>query len=396
MPTKKNLVIEINSEIRDALIEEGAQDAYKCYQCGKCSSVCPWFQVGTYEFPVHRLGIETLLGLLASSEEKEELAREVDRIYRCVGCEACIEQCPLGVNIPAILRAARRILVDFGSYPDTLKSVVQKLKNVGNPLGEPPEKRGDWARPLDLKYYNQEMEYLYFPCCIPAYDSRLQNVARSTAQLLRTAGVSFGILGEKENCCGEALRRIGAEKVYQELAKRNIELFRQNDVKKVITTSPHCYTTFKNEYPEFGGEFEIFHITQILARLLAEGKIVPGRRFEKKVVYHDPCTLGRQNGIYEEPRAVLRSIPGLELLEVEEFCRNLSLCCGAGGGALWQDWDKDERIADVRVNQLLETGAEVIAVACPYCLQMFEETLKSMGREIPVLAVSEILYEVTK
>ncbi len=393
MAAKKSVTIEINSEIRDALIEEGARDAYKCYQCGKCSSICPWFQVGTYEFPVHRLGEETLLGLLASSEEKDELAREVDKIYRCVGCEACIDQCPLGVNIPKILRAARRILVDFGSYPETLKSVVQKLRNVANPLGESPERRGDWSSELNVPNYDSRLEYLYFSGCLPAYDVRLKKVANATVRLLQLAGVTFGILGEKENCCGEAVRRIGAEKVYQELTKRNIEVFNAVGVKKIITTSPHCYTTFKKEYPDFGGVFEVFHITQILARLIVEKKIVPQKAFKKKVVYHDPCTLGRQNSIYEEPRIVLRSIPELELVEVENFNHNLSVCCGAGSGGLWQDWQRDERIAEVRVNQLLATGAEVIAVACPYCLQMFEETIKSMGKTTPVLSVSEILYE---
>nr|MQY79167.1 4Fe-4S dicluster domain-containing protein [Bacteroidota bacterium] len=160
---KKSLVIEINTEIRDALIEEGAEDIYKCIQCGKCASICPWFQVGTYDFPVFRFPVETALGIVASSEEKEELAEEVVKIYRCVGCEACVDQCPHGINIPNILRAARRILVDFGSYPETLKFIVLKIKNVGNPLGEPREKRADWAKDLNVPRFSADIEYLYFP-----------------------------------------------------------------------------------------------------------------------------------------------------------------------------------------------------------------------------------------
>jgi Fe-S oxidoreductase len=355
--------------------------------------VCPWFQVGTYEFLVFRFPLETVLGLIASSEEKEELAKDVDKIYRCVGCEACVEQCPLGVKIPDILRSARRILVDFGSYPETLKSVVQKVRNVGNPLGEPRENRGDWAKELNVNTYSPDMELLYFPCCVPAYDARIQKMAKSTALILQKSGISFGILGDKESCCGEAIRRAGAEKVFTEAARSNINVFEEAGVRQVLVSSPHCYVTFKNEYPDLGARFEPLHTTQYLWQLIDEGRIRPDKEFKKKVVYHDPCTLGRQSGIYEEPRKILKSIPGLELLEVEEFSRNLSVCCGAGSGGLWIDWPVGERMADIRIKQLVDTGAEVIAVACPYCLQMFEETVKSMNLDIPVMDVTEILCE---
>lgn len=393
MANKKNIVAEFNPEIRDALIEEGAIDAYKCFQCGKCASVCPWFQVGTYEFLVFRFPMETVLGLIASSEDKEELAKEVDKIYRCVGCEACVDQCPLGVNMPNILRSARRILVDFGSYPETLKSVVLKIKNVGNPLGEPREKRADWAKEAGVDEFKSGMDLLYFPCCVPAYDARIQGVARATAYLLQHANVSFGILGSQESCCGEAIRRVGAEAVYKETAQSNIKNFQAAGVQRILVSSPHCYVTFKKEYPELGGSFDAVHVTEYFGQLIEQGKIQPGKVFNHKVVYHDPCTLGRQSGIYDAPRNILRSIPGLELVEVEEFSRNLSLCCGAGSGALWIDWPKGERMADIRIRQLVDTGAEVIAVACPYCLQMFEETVKAMNLDIKVMDVCEILRE---
>ena len=393
MANKKSIVVEINPEIRDALVEMGAVDAYKCYQCGKCASVCPWFQVGTYEFLVFRFPLETVLGLIASSEDKDELAREVDKIYRCVGCEACVDQCPLGVKMPHILRSARRILVDFGSYPENLKSVVQKIHNVGNPLGEPRENRGDWAKDSGVGDYSKDMEMLYFACCLPSYNNRIRNVAKSTAGLLKRAGVSFGILGQKESCCGEAIRRVGAEKIFEETARSNIESFKEADVKRVLVSSPHCLVTFQKEYPDFGGEFKAVHTTEFLWDCIERGKIVPKKSLKKKVVYHDPCTLGRQSGIYDPPRNILKSIPGLELLEVEDFSRNLSLCCGAGSGALWIDWPKGERMADIRVKQLVDTGAEIIAVACPYCLQMFEETVKAMNLDIEVKDVSELLYD---
>ena len=390
---KKILKEEINDEIREVLIEEGAEDIYKCYQCGICTSICPWFQVDLYDFPVYRFSLETAMGMVASSEDKDELAAEIDKIYRCVGCEACLTQCPHGIDTPKILRAARRLLVDFGSYPETLKSTVQKIKNVGNPLGEPAEKRADWAIDLNVPKFQEGMDYLYFPCCLPAYDSRIQSVAKATAKILQQYNISFGILGEKERCCGEAIRKVGAEKVFTEVCKTNIKEFSVSGVKNVLVSSPHCFTTFKNEYPKFGADFETLHITQFLSKLIDEGTIKPSKEFNKKVVYHDPCTLGRKNGVYEEPRNILQSIPGLELVEVENFNRNLSVCCGAGSGGLWMEWEKNERIADVRLKQLIETGADVIAVACPYCLQMFEETLKSMNSEIEVMDVTEILYE---
>ncbi|MBE0432203.1 (Fe-S)-binding protein [candidate division WOR-3 bacterium] len=393
MAKNKKIVVDINPEIRDVLVEMGAVDIYKCYQCGKCASACPWFQVGTYDFPVFRYPLETALGLVASSEEKEDLAKEVDKLYRCVGCEACVDQCPLGVDIPDILRAARRILLDFGCYPEPLKSVVQKIRNVGNPLGEPREKRADWAGDLDISAFQTHMEILYFPCCIPSYDARIQNVARSTARVLKKGGVPFGILGAKEQCCGEAIRRVGAESVYQEAAKANIRSFEAAGVRRVLVSSPHCLVTFKNEYPELGSSVEAIHATEYLWPLIEQGRLKPAKSVNKKVVYHDPCTLGRQCGIYDAPRKILRSIPGLALLEVEDFAREFSLCCGAGSGALWLDWPKGERIADVRIKQLVDTGAEVIAVACPYCLQMFEETVKAMNLNIPVMDVTEILYE---
>jgi Fe-S oxidoreductase len=349
--------------------------------------------VGTYDFPIFRLSLEAALGMIAATEDKDELAREVDKIYRCVGCEACVDQCPHGVDIPSIFRAGRRLLVDFGSYPEVLKGIVQKIHNVGNPLGESREKRADWAKEIDVPRYEKGVEHLYFPCCIPSYDPRLKSVAQATARILKQAGVSFGILGAAESCCGEAIRRIGAEEVFKEAAGANISAFEQAGVKKVLVTSPHCYSSFKNDYPGLGSDFEVLHMSQFLAALIDQGRIKPEQPFAKKVVYHDPCALGRQNDIYEEPRDVLRSIPGLELLEVEDFNRSLSVCCGAGSGGLWMEWEKTERIASVRVDQLVGTGADVIAVACPYCLQMIEETAKSMGHDLPVLDISEILAQ---
>ncbi|MGQ9604319.1 MAG: (Fe-S)-binding protein [bacterium] len=391
MAKTRDLFEQINPEIRELLLEMGAKDIFKCYQCGKCASTCPWFQVGTYDFPVYRTALEAVLGTLAASEDKEALSKEIDKVYRCVGCEACVDQCPHGVNIPVIFRAARRVLVDFGSYPEVLRSTVRRIRDKGNPLGENREKRTEWLEKGSLPSFQKGMDFLYFAGCIPAYDQRARKVAQATHGLLTLTGAKFGILGADENCCCEIVRRIGAEGVFQELARANIDAFTSGGVEKIFVTCPHCYDSFKNEYPDLGSNFEVLHSTQYLLRFVSEGKIRFKREFEKKVVYHDPCVLGRQNKIYDEPRELLRAVPGLELIEVEDFNRSLSVCCGAGSGGLWMEWDKDERIATVRAKQLISTGADVIAVACPYCLQMLEETTKSLGSEILVMDIAEIL-----
>ena len=385
--------ITLIPEIRDAIIETGGIDVYKCYQCGKCAGVCPWYQVEVIEFPIYRIPQAVKLGIITSSEDKDEIAAEVKEIFRCVGCDACTVECPHGVGMPDIMRAIRRILVEYGTLPNELKSVISKIYNVGNPLGEPREKRADWSDGLDVSSFAPHMEFLYFPCCIPAYDARAREVARATAKILKIANVSFGILGQQELCCCESIRKVGAEKVFQEVAKANITVFRDAGVKKVLTTSPHCYSTFKREYPEFGANFEVVHQTQLFAQLIEQGRLVPQKPLNKRVVYHDPCTLGRQNGIYDEPREVLKSIPGLELVEIENFSREYSLCCGGGSGGLWLDWPVDERMTNVRVKQAFDTGAEILAVACPYCLQMFEDSVKVMNLNLEVKDISELLLE---
>ncbi len=387
----KDLLEQINPEIRELLLEMGAKDIFKCYQCGKCASTCPWFQVGTYDFPVYRTALEAVLGTLAASEDKELLNREIDKVYRCVGCEACVDQCPHGVSIPMIFRAARRLLVDFGSYPEVLRSTVRRIRDTGNPLGENREKRTEWLEAGPPPSFQPGMDFLYFAGCIPAYDQRARKVAQATHGLLTLTGARFGVLGAEENCCCEIVRRIGAESVFQQLAKANIDAFTSKGVERIFVTCPHCYDSFKNEYPDIGSKFEVLHSTQYLLGFVREGKIRFKREFEKKVVYHDPCVLGRQNKIYDEPRELLRAVPGLELIEVEDFNRSLSVCCGAGSGGLWMEWDKEERIATVRAKQLISTGADVIAVACPYCLQMIEETKKSLGSQILVMDIAEIL-----
>jgi Fe-S oxidoreductase len=328
-----------------------------------------------------------------TSDDADVIEQEVSDVYRCVGCESCTTWCPHEVSMPNIMRAIRRILVEFGSYPAELSESVGRIASSGNPFGEPRENRGLWAEEIQIAAFGPDTEYLHAPCCVPAYDPRARSVARATAAVLNTAGVSFGTLGDAESCCGEAIRRAGAEEVFQEVAGANIEAYRSAGVKKILVTSPHCYTTFANEYGEFGADFEIVHQTQLFHKLLSDGLLVPNVSLAKKVVYHDPCMLGRTNGIYDEPREVLKSIPDLELVEIPCFNREHSLCCGGGSGGVWLERPKGERLSDVRVQQAIDTGAEILAVACPYCLQMFEDSVKTMDVDLEVKDVSELLAE---
>jgi Fe-S oxidoreductase len=224
-------------------------------------------------------------------------------------------------------------------------------------------------------------------------------VAQATVKILRQAGISFGILGQGESCCCESIRRAGAEEVFQDTASANVTAFKDAGVRRVLVTSPHCYCTFEKEYRELGADFEIIHQTQLFHQLIQGGeeegsaRISPRNELAKRVAYHDPCTLGRQSGIYDEPREVLRSIPGLELVEIPCFCRDTSLCCGGGSGGVWLERPKGERLSDIRVQQAADTGAQILAVACPYCLQMFEDSVKTMGLDLEVKDVCELLAD---
>lgn len=232
-------IIEIIPEIREAIIETGGDDIFKCYQCGKCFSVCPWYQVEKVDFPLYLIPQAVKLGIIAASEDKDVIAQEVKEIYRCMGCEACINECPRGVGIHTIVRAVRRIFFEYGTIPAEIKSASSKIYSTGNPLGEPAEKRNEWGVEQNVSAFESQMEYLYSPCCVPAYDADLKIIAQSTAKVFNKAGVSFGILGGAEMCCGESIRRVGSEKVFQTVAKSNIDAYKKAGVKKIVFTSPH-------------------------------------------------------------------------------------------------------------------------------------------------------------
>jgi Fe-S oxidoreductase len=301
---------------------------------------------------------------------------ELDEIWRCTTCGRCPSHCPRGVDQIRVGVAIRRIATAYDVFPGSVSAIRAaggSLASDGNPLGEEREGRDAWAAGLGIKPFAEGMEVLFFVGCYYSYDPRLKKVAVATAEILQKAGVEFGILGSQESCCGESIRKTGNEEVFKSLARENIKAFIDHGVRRVLVSSPHCYHTFKNEYPEFMVNFDVVHITEFLAELVDEGRLVLDGRLEKKVTYHDPCYLGRHNGIYGPPRAVLGQLPGLELVEMRDSHED-SLCCGGGGGRIWAETPKEERFSDLRVEQAREVGADVLATSCPYCISNFEES----------------------
>ena len=392
LPDISIILNEFDAELEQVLAAKGINDSssVSCFQCGTCSAVCPYTLVTTDRngLSARRMLHETQLGLIDFESE---------RIWLCVTCGACVRQCPRGVEIIDFMRALRRVETELGvgNIPDSLRRAVKNIAILGNPFGEPQEKRADWAKHLNVKPFTKGVELLYFPGCFPAYDPRAKKVAQATASMLKKAGVDFGILGSQEGCCGESVRKAGNEKLFESLAQHNMSVFAENGVTKILTTSPHCYHTFKNEYPQFGGDFEVFHYTQYLFQLIREGRLKFTKELNKTVTYHDPCYLGRHNDIYDQPREILQSIPGLELVEMTES-RQKSLCCGGGGGRIWMETKKGERLSDLRLEQAMDTRASILAVSCPYCLANFEGSRLTVdgGETIEIKDIAELVWDV--
>lgn len=374
-------------EVIDEINQGGGEAVKYCYQCGKCDTVCPWNRVR--KFSMRKLIQEASLGL--TEVEREE-------IWRCSTCGKCVQQCPRDVRQINDMVSLRRMATGYGIFPPAVKpvrAVSSGLAAQGNPFNEDRKIRADWAEGLNVKPFAEGMDILYFPCCYSSYDPRLKSVAKATARILNKAGVNYGILGTKENCCGESIRKTGNEEVFKRLAKENCKTFIENGVKKIVVSSPHCYHTFKNEYPEFKMNLEVVHISQFLFELINEGKLEITKDYGKKITYHDPCYLGRHNGVYDEPREVLKKIPGLELVEMPES-RQDSLCCGMGGGRVWMETEKHERFSNLRVEQAIELGAAELVTACPYCITALEDSrlVMNYADNIEVKDITEIIQEV--
>ena len=373
-------------EVLDLIKETGGESNKLCYECGLCDTVCPWNRVRP--FSMRKIVRQATFGL--TEIENEE-------IWRCTTCGKCPQQCPRGVNQIEVGVSSRRIASEFDVFPAPVRpvrGVSASLIAEGNPIGEKREKRADWAEGLPVKPFTEGMEVLYFPGCYLSYDPRLKKVATATADILNRAGIDFGILGTKENCCGESIRKTGDDDLFKRLARENIKTFIENGVQKILVSSPHCFHTFKNEYSEFKVNFEVLHLSQLLFELINEGRLEFTKEYVKKVTYHDPCYLGRHNGIYDEPREVLKKIPGLELIEMPDS-REDSLCCGGGGGRIWMETPKGERFSDLRVEQASGVGAEVLVTSCPYCIIHFEDSRLTLEEDEGLLVkdFTEVILE---
>jgi Fe-S oxidoreductase len=374
-------------EVIDEIKASGGDAVKRCYECGICDAVCPWNRVST--FSMRKLVREAAFGL--SEIEREE-------IWLCTTCGRCPQRCPRDVKQIEDMVSLRRMATEYGLFPPSVRAVravSSSLTTQGNPLGEERKTRGDWAEGLSVKSFKEGMEILYFPGCYLNYDPRLKKVAVATATILNRAGVDFGILGVEENCCGESIRKTGNEQLFKHLARENIKTFVEHGVKKILVSSPHCYHTFTNEYPEFMVNFEVVHISQYLYQLISEGRLELTKEYGKRVTYHDPCYLGRHNGIFDEPRGVLRSVPGLEFGEMAEV-REDSLCCGMGGGRIWFETPQAERFSNLRLEQAIEVGAEELVTSCPYCITQLEDSRLSLedSESIQIRDITEILQEV--
>lgn len=377
-------------EVRDAIVEMGGEPINICMQCGTCSGTCPWGRLEEKSpFNIRQMLYMGRMGLEGFETD--------DILYACTTCSHCVTRCPRGVKIIDVVRAMRSVTAETGGIPKNLKAVVGSINSQGNPWSQEREKRTEWAKDLNISGFTPETEYLLFVCCTSAYDGRSQKIARSIAQLLQKAGVSFGIIGNDEQCCGESVRKIGAEGEFSMLAEANIKLFKDIGVKKIITTSPHCFQAFKNDYPEFGGEFEVVHYTQVLDNLVKEGKLSFPKAISQKAIYHEPCYLGRHNKIFEAPRELLGSVASLETLEFDQS-KDDSLCCGGGGARIWMETKTGQRFSDLKVKEASEKGANLLVTACPYCVVMMEDSVKGLNKdeEITVKDISEVLMDSLK
>jgi Fe-S oxidoreductase len=321
-------------------------------------------------------------------------------LWQCTTCAACMEACPVFIEqMPKIVDMRRHLVMEEADFPDSMQEAISSLEKRGHPFSGTQATRVDWAEGLNVKHVNdaKDAEVLLWVGCGGALVERNQKVTRATAQLLAQAGVNFAIMGREEKCSGDPARRIGNEFLFEMLAKENVAKLNKYDVKKVITACPHCFNTFRNEYPQYGGRFEVYHHSEYLAKLVSDGRLKPQTESGRTITFHDPCYLGRQNGVYDAPRTLVTISSRQTPVELERS-REKSFCCGGGGGMSFVEEPPDQRVNQERAREILETGADTVAVGCPFCMTMLEDGINARrgSRDVRVMDVSELLWEASQ
>jgi Fe-S oxidoreductase len=374
-----------------------------CLRCGRCEDVCPATISGMAYSP--RTLITNLRNAMATNlitpngNGSKALIGDVFKesdLWSCTTCGACLTRCPAFINPPErVVDLRRHEILMTGQMPKSVGDTMRNMERQGNPWGIPPEDRIAWAEGLEVRELmpGDEVDVLLFMGCAAAFDDRNKQVSQSFVKLLKSAEVDFGILGLDEVCCGETARRMGHEYLFQVFAEQNIESFNKIKFNRIVTNCPHCFNTLKNEYPQMGGTFEVQHATEFLTELSGKLNVAApnGNGVQGRLAYHDSCYLGRYNNIYNNPRQLLDDAK-VDRVEMARRGEN-SFCCGGGGGQMWLETDPNTRINHRRLQDALDVKADVVATACPYCLIMLDDAIRSkgLGEEIQVMDVTEVL-----
>jgi Fe-S oxidoreductase len=399
---------------RSQILRSPYKELLACIDCRACNGACPAYlsdkPLTPSDLPLKFRRDLLEIGIDLSKSEGDIKIRSAavampfmsveakkDEIWDCTACGNCNEVCPVGVKHVDTIKALRGSMVmEKAVMPSAVRGTLKSIEDRGHPWRGTTLTRTDWAHGLDIKTLaeDSDIDILYWVGCTEALESKSVNIAKAMAKLLKLAGINFGILGTEESCCGEPARRLGNEYLFQIQAEKNIELLKSYGVKRIVTACPHCYNTIKNEYPDCGGEFEVIHHTELIAQLLKEGKLRIARGRGEFVTYHDPCYLGRYNDIYQPPRQIIRNIPDIRMVEMK-LNRERGFCCGGGGGHMWLEENLGRRIGEMRFEQAIDTGAQILATACPFCLQMFNDATKAKAVDDSpkVMDIAELIAE---
>ncbi len=355
-----------------------------CYQCGMCTASCPWGLVRDIGLSIRTMIRQAQLGLFDEDND----------IWRCTTCGRCEVTCPRGVRITDVIRGLRYLAWEDRKTPEGFPSLMWSVYWNNNPWFQPPSHRAEWAEKMTVPAYTPDHEYLLYVGCTVSYDHRAQKIAKSLVHILNQAGVSYGILGNDEPCCGEPVLAVGHLPYFEDIMKKNVEFYKEKNVRKIITISPHCYDTMKNHYtwPE-GTTVEVLHYSEILRDLLREGKLNIKKTNGIRIAYHDPCFLARHNNVIEAPREAIQTLSENGPVE---FSRNadFTLCCGGGGGRMWLETKADERFSHLRIQEAQEKNVNVLLTTCPMCLACLEDSKNDLGAQnMTILDVAEFLSQ---